>query len=56
MLFLRSLDEKSLRHLNEFIRDISERSHFVQILQQYDFSLGIKAAIMVCYRGNFRSF
>lgn len=43
---LRSLDEKSLKHLIEFIREIAQRPNTKQILQEYDFASGIQAAIM----------
>lgn len=42
----RSLDEKSLKHLIEFIREIAERPNTKQFLQEYDFCAGIQAAIM----------
>ncbi|XP_055305113.1 uncharacterized protein LOC129569906 [Sitodiplosis mosellana] len=41
-----SLDEKLLKHLIEFIREIAQRSNTKEILQEYDFSAGIQAAIM----------
>lgn len=38
---------KSLKHLIEFIRDISKRVNTKQVLKDYDFCSSIQAAMMV---------
>lgn len=45
---IQTLDEKSLKHSIGFIRDISERPNTCQILQKFNFELGIKSAFLVC--------
>lgn len=46
-LIFSSLDDKSLKHLIDFIREIAQQSNTKKILQEYDFCSGIQAAIMV---------